>query len=329
MSRSEGIYNVSIHPRRLVCSWEPLSRGSSAPFSRYRCSMPKVNKPHGLISLKAQKRINNAIDWMLAQSEPKRYFSKAHGKHFKFRVNFLTLTLSAPQIHSDNEIKQRLLNNFLTQLRQKWKVRNYVWRAESQANGNIHFHIVCDKYVPWWQLRHTWNKIQNNLGYVDRFAERHGHHDPNSTDVHKVKKIRNLGGYLAKEISKNSRGAMYTPIKLVDGRYKPVYNPSEAPEIYPGELRLYRVIQGSLWNLSASLSRVRAASLVVYGRVEREMNKIISRFKGRHFSSDWFHVVNVPVKEWSAIADGALLQAYKSHMASLKSGISGQLALTV
>ncbi len=320
---------MSIHPRRLVCSWEPLQRRCLAPFPRFNNPLPVNNKPHGLISLKAQKRINNAIDWMLAQSEPKRYFSKAHNKHFKFRVNFLTLTLSAPQIHSDNEIKQRLLNNFLTQLRQKWGVRNYVWRAESQANGNIHFHIVCDKYVPWWQLRHTWNKIQNNLGYVDRFAERHGHNDPNSTDVHKVRKIKNLGGYLAKEISKNSKGAMYTPIVLKDGRYKPCFNPVEIPpEDYAG-IKLYRTIQGSLWNLSASLSRVRAASLVVYGRVEREMNKIISRFKDRHYSADWFHVVNVPVKEWSAIADGALLQAYKSHMASLKSGVSGQLALTV
>jgi len=291
--------------------------------------MPVDNKPHGLISLKAQKRINNAIDWMLAQSNPKRYFSKKHNKHFKFRVNFITLTLSAPQIHPDNEIKQRLLNNFLTQLRQKWKVRNYVWRAESQANGNIHFHIVCDKYIPWWQLRHTWNKIQNNLGYLDRFAEVHGHHDPNSTDVHKVKKVRNLGAYIAKEISKNSKGAMYTPIKLVDGRYKPVYNPVEVTEQPTSSVRLYRVIQGSLWNLSASLSRIRATSLVVYGQVEREMNKIISKFKDRHFSADWFHVVNVPVKEWAAVANGAMLQAYKAHLQSLQSSAHGQLALNV
>lgn len=291
--------------------------------------MPTHNKPHGMISLKAQKRINNAIDWMLAQSFPKRYFSKAHNKHFKFRVNFLTLTLSAPQIHSDNEIKQRLLNNFLTQLRQKWKVRNYIWRAESQANGNIHFHIVCDKYIPWWQLRHTWNKIQNNLGYVDRFAEVHGHHDPNSTDVHKVKKIRNLGAYFAKEISKNSKGAMYTAIKLKDGMFKPVFNPVDMSQRPASATVLYRTLQGKLWGLSTSLSRIRAASLVIYGRVEREMKKIISRFKDRHYSADWFHVINVPVKEWSAVADGALLQAYKSHLAMLRSGNSGQLALVV
>jgi len=291
--------------------------------------MPANNKPHGLISLKAMKRINNAIDWMLAQSDPKRYFSKAHNRHFKFRVNFLTLTLSAPQIHSDNEIKQRLLNNFLTQLRQKWGVKNYVWRAESQLNGNIHFHIVCDKYVPWWQLRHTWNKIQNNLGYVDRFAELHGHHDPNSTDVHKVKKIRNLGGYLAKEISKNSKGAMYTPIKLKDGKFKPVFNPVDIEQKPATNIPLYRTIQGSLWNLSSSLSRIKASSLVIYGRVEREMNMIISKFKDKHFSSDWFHIVNVPVKQWATVADGALLQAYKSHLAMLKSGARGQLAIPI
>ncbi len=291
--------------------------------------MPINNTPQGLISFKAKKRLNSAVDWMLAQSDPKRYYSKEHKRHFSFRLNFLTLTLSSAQIHSDNEIKQRLLNNFLTQLRQKWGVRNYIWKAEAQLNGNIHFHIVCDKFIPWWQLRQCWNRIQNNLGYVDRFAEVHGHHDPNSTDVHKLKKILNLGAYFVAELTKQSKGCLYTPIKQVDGKFQPIFNPVDI-ELNPiSDFKAYRVIQGKIWGLSTSLSRIRAATLVIYGRVEREMNLIISRFKDRHFSSDWFHVVNVPVKQWASVANGALLQAYKAHLAILKSGARGQFALPI
>ncbi|GAH86291.1 unnamed protein product, partial [marine sediment metagenome] len=47
----------------------------------------------------------------------------------------------------------------------------YVWRAEKQENGNIHFHFIVDNFIPWNELRNTWNRIQQNLGYISRFSE--------------------------------------------------------------------------------------------------------------------------------------------------------------
>lgn len=52
-------------------------------------------------------------------------------KHQK-TLKFVTLTLASDQIHSDNMIKEELLNQFLTELRQDYDLKNYLWKAEKQ-----------------------------------------------------------------------------------------------------------------------------------------------------------------------------------------------------
>lgn len=324
MSRTEGFYNVSIHPRALKCSWEPYDRIPRTRFSSSFNEIPERNRADGLISQKAQGRINSAIDWLLAQSKTKRVYDKKTKRSFNFRVNFLTLTLSAPQIHDDNLIKKKLLNTMLVHMRQKWGVKYYLWRAEAQANGNIHFHIACDKYIPWWQLRHYWNMVQNNLGYIDRFELKHGHRDPNSTDIHSVKKIRNLGGYLAKEISKNSKGVMYTGLMLKDGKLIPCYNPSLQILLPKSIEKMYRSIGGNLWNLSSILSQVKAKILVIADQVRDEIQAIKKAFQSKVISKDWYEVIYVPVKLWASVVKGTLWDTYQTHLCELRTGQSNQ-----
>jgi hypothetical protein len=99
---------------------------------------------------------------------------------------FVTLTLPSAQVHTDNTIKEKVLNPFI-----KWITANssetykqgpkkgqkkgfgvsiYFWRAEPQKNTNLHFHIIADKYVPWEAIREKWNHYCENLGYVSRYA---------------------------------------------------------------------------------------------------------------------------------------------------------------
>src|SRR5690554_5071199 len=60
---------------------------------------------------------------------------------------FITLTLSSKQVHDDNFIKRNLLNNFIIYMGRKFDMKNYLWKAEKQKNGSIHFHIVTDVYI--------------------------------------------------------------------------------------------------------------------------------------------------------------------------------------
>lgn len=81
----------------------------------------------------------------------------------------LTLTLSAAQAHTDQEIRRLLLGPFLQDLKRKHQAANYMWFAEKQGNGNIHFHIILDRFVPHESARRLWNKAQDRCGYVARY----------------------------------------------------------------------------------------------------------------------------------------------------------------
>ncbi len=241
----------------------------------------KNTEHKGVISKKADKRIKNAIDWLLYFSEPKTFFNRKFKKNYQFRICFVTLTLSAPQIHTDNEIKKEVLNQFLVEFRKKWKVKHYLWRAEPQKNGNIHFHIVCDKFIPWSELRSVWNRCQGKLGYVERFKAKHNHKNPNSTDIHSIKNIKNLSRYLAKYMTKNKQE---------------------------------REIEGRMWGLSQSLSQVKSATYKRDAWLMSEVRQIKEAFKKQVVVSDYVTCIYVSVKEWSKIVKGYLYQIFMGYL---------------
>lgn len=168
-----------------------------------RHELTRENHTGGKISYHARRRINKAISWLLFYSKQKKVYLQSIRKTVQFRINFITLTLSAPQTHSDQEIKSKLLNNFLTVFRQKYGAMHYMWKAERQKNGNIHFHIISDTFIHYATLQKEWNRIQETLGYISEFEKKHGHRDPHSTEVKAVRKVKNLKAYFAKYFLKD------------------------------------------------------------------------------------------------------------------------------
>ena len=163
----------------------------------------------GQIKAAHRRKVRKAVEWLVASSPKKRVYSKATGSYWYFRINFVTLTLSSRQIHCDKVIKRECFDKFIQAMKNSFKGVRYIWRAESQANGNVHFHLTTDKFLPYEWLRNVWNKMQNRLGYVDRFAAVHGHDNPNSTDVHSIKSVKNIAAYIAKYCTKEAK---YRPI---------------------------------------------------------------------------------------------------------------------
>jgi len=99
---------------------------------------------------------------------------------------FLTLTLPSEQVHDDREINRKCLQPFLATLKRVHGITHYFWRAEAQENGNVHYHILTDRYIAARDLQASWNRAINVLGYEDRYYERTGKVDPPSTDVHRM-----------------------------------------------------------------------------------------------------------------------------------------------
>lgn len=297
------------------------------------------NSQNGEISNKARNKIEHGLNWLLFLTKSKKAFSKKSGKYFNFKIMFTTLTLSSTQQHSDNFIKKNMLNQFLTEARQKWKADKYLWRAESQKNGRIHFHIVFDKFIPWEWIKATWNRIQEKYYYVSKYSrsqhnkykngfffdpnDKYGtsyakqkkrYHEgvangwfkPNSTDVHSIKKIRNIAAYLSKYCTKNPENLSTAELSESDNRY---YKTAKSGHV--------REIEGNLWNLSQSLSRYKTAVEIVDNEISDEIAVLTKHYAGKLKAYDYCSVFYISIKELKAVTSFALLTILDEYVSQM------------
>lgn len=237
------------------------------------------NRYQGQLTKKSISKMRKAIELLVAVSREQVTEDRREWRTVKHRITFVTLTLASSQGEvSDKAIKSELLNHFIISAKRKWGMNHYVWKAERQDNGNIHFHITTDVYIPYRELRNEWNRIQEKLGYVSEYrskfssmsyeqfkvySNRNGEipsqvikrryrdgcqanwTNPNSTDVHAVRSISNLAAYMVKYMVKQSK----------EGEF----------------------IDGKVWDCSMSLKRKVKCEFLVSG----EIDKILIRVKQR------------------------------------------------
>lgn len=213
-------------------------------------------------SIKSMTRLKNAVNWMLLFADKKRVFSKKDNKSFYFRLAFITLTLSDQQQHTDDIIKEKLLQPFLYWLSRYYNCL-YVWKAETQLNGNIHFHITIDTYVPWKSIRAKWNKLLSKLNYCKVNQDGSNDKGDAATQIKSVlseKKCANdIGGYMSK------KDRIAEADKKAIENHRSGYENSQVhckfnPELKPGEQdkQWYkRVVDGRLWGCSEALSNIK------------------------------------------------------------------------
>lgn len=235
-------------------------------YERKRLSAFKTK--NDLQSKHSQKRLQNAINWMLLFANEKRVYSKKpfinkkgiEQHNFKFRLAFITLTLSSAQAHTDYYIKEHMLQPFLYWLHRYYQA-TYTWKAEAQINGNIHFHITTDVFVHWRSIRAKWNSLQAAHNYKKVYQD--GSHDenPNSTDVHCVKNEKDVAKYLAAYCSKKSSITAKDWEKIKRLNITPqfvwcLWDEKLKPEAQD-KTWYKRTIAGRLWGCSEALSNIR------------------------------------------------------------------------
>lgn len=131
------------------------------------------------------------------------------------KLVFMTLTLSAEQQHDDNWIKRKLLNSFLIKMKTDYKVRYYLWRAEKQQNGRIHFHVILDHYIDKKDIQIEWNKIQRKHGYTENYEKKFGKTEPPSTHIREVTTEEQMIEYAIKYTSKKKKKENETDLKVM------------------------------------------------------------------------------------------------------------------
>jgi len=244
-------------------------------FEQFDSSFPRTDKQieneknltrgvfNGYMSPKTKSKVKKYLSTWI---ESGITISRSHLKDQLDKVpyfTFVTLTLPASQEHHDNVIKRKCLVPFISTLQRKFDVWHYFWRAEAQKNGNIHFHLIVDTFIDHSQLRVEWNKCINKLEYVDRFAMKFGHHNPNSTDIHSLKNVNSPASYVIKYCCKS------------DG---------------------YRKIEGRIHGCSDGLKSLNPYEDLIDSKTSKFIEKVSLDPKSKIFYGDDFTVIKCSVR---------------------------------
>lgn len=203
---------------------------------RQQANAPKRNKR--VISTTSRKRLKKVCELAGMSAEKQRIWREDRMRYEYFRLGFITLNLSHEEHNlTDVEYKKFLIDPFLDWLTKTVKVGMYIIRHELKKSGQIHSHLIIDKYIHYTDIRKKWNELQAKAGVIalyrgkfskmryseyERYRMRQGSkdkvkikkayargvatgwNDPNSTDVKQVSSITEISNYIAKYVGKTT-----------------------------------------------------------------------------------------------------------------------------
>jgi hypothetical protein len=115
----------------------------------------------------AQKRFNDALDNLVNifesadATDPGLLFYRSNGLTYLRRPVFLTLTVPRQKLQ-DKDVRKQCLKPLLDNLSKSYGLKLYIWRAEAQLRGDIHYHCVIDAFIRQENIRRLW------YGYLKR-----------------------------------------------------------------------------------------------------------------------------------------------------------------
>lgn len=156
----------------------------------------------GTLSKQTSRRIAHILQVWARTLYVNQYKNNPLGVKKNRNLVFITLTLSKKQTHDDLEIKRLLLNKFLIYMNRLYGMKNYLWKAEKQKNGNLHFHIITDTFINKHELNYEWDCIQYSHGYFSFKPFFVPKYESPSTRVEAVHSGEGVYAYMAKYVAK-------------------------------------------------------------------------------------------------------------------------------
>jgi len=253
--------------------------------SRANLTKKKLN---GYISSYTVSKIRSILDtWLSA------IMLRVDEKQDKYEQNkyfpvFITLTLCSVQKHDDKFVNRYLLQQFLEKYKYHTGAINIFWRAESQKNGNIHYHIIGDRFIKWQLIRKFWNDILENYGYIDEFEKENKHRNPNSTDVKGAKDVKDFVKYVLKYVSK---------------------------------VEEYRPLNCRLWGMTDSLRKVKSCTLDLDSKLSEEIGKVQKIKSTLTIKKDYVDVVLFRKSAIKWFDKSYINLCYKTYLRELYDGL--------
>lgn len=343
------IPTLSINPDNITfynqVHWYPFKPSKYSPEKdtinpniQYDHLLSSNRTPAGHVSKIAKRKMDKSISYLLLLNSKPKTVILPTGRKMQFKLSFVTLTLPSRQIHSDNEIKRVCLNSFLIEIQKYHGVNNFVWRAEKQDNGNLHFHIILDTFIGYNEIRNRWNRIVNKLGYVDRYqekmkkfysggfqvrkdliknwnekAQRKSYYanvktdfqNPNSTDVHSIRKILNLKAYFSKYMTKN-------PIKSDEKNKEKETDITRSGE----NSESTNVQQGRVWGASRKLQNISGTKIEIDNQTSDEFDDILAKVNPTVYSGNYYSVFHISFSQLRNFQNTSIFARFTKYLIS-------------
>lgn len=271
----------TLYNDRLVFHPRPFEKITRKIISKK--SIDNLQKPkfQGNIS-KCQARIirKKLTAWLSAVQEGGNQDQEI-GRRRKHYPVFLTLTLPAQQIHTDQEIKRLLLDPIIKNMKRNYDVQEYFWRAETQYNGNIHFHLILDRYIPYKEALKAWNKILDTHGYIDLFEKKHCHRNPNSVDIRGCESVDNFIKYVLKYALKDEKN------RKVQGRVYGMSDGLREINVYQGlmDTELLQELSNEQNKKSITVHRMDYSTIVLFNKefYSSKLSLLLNRYATSYY----------------------------------------------
>lgn len=186
--------SVNYYPRPGYClrveKWVKRRSMASEWFSQSD-EKKAVRYSPGQLSPNAHRKIKQSISWLGGTSKVQRCWSIKKQKWVRYRLSFVTLTVPFQGEITDKRIKQAL-NNFITLAKYRWDMYTFVWVAETQKRGELHFHFLANIFIHKTQLQQVWNRIAKRYGLIG------SHENPPSTRVNGILTHHSINNYMRK-----------------------------------------------------------------------------------------------------------------------------------
>ncbi len=296
------------------------TRRESAPSLGTEFDYQKKQSYSGVICEHSRKRLRRAINLLVAQADEKEAVHFKSNSTFKFKVNFITLTLPAVQGDvSDKYLKSKCLDPWIKTMKRRHGLHSYVWRAERQFNGNLHFHITTDTYLPYDSLRDVWNHQLSKCRIMADHISKHGHAHPNSTDVHSVQAIDNIAAYMVKYMSKSSTGHLEALNKHRATIGESPIIPSRHPfQQVPDQPAWDTPIDGKVWDCSKNLKSKDSAIAVIDSEIDAELREIQAHLPDNCLQAEHCYMIYFRGRDPATLLQGELLKLWNDYIFRIK-----------
>ena len=256
MSNQNNLYVpiVTVYESRIQVYERNLNRPAIKTKNNNREPKKMNNTYTGIMTKSGKKTIERRLTaWLLAMESYNntrihKYKTKPH------KPVFITLTLSDTQKHDDYFIKRNMLQVFLKDLNYNFGIVNYFWKAEKQKSGNIHFHILVDRFIEMGHIQEVWNRIQRKNGYTDKYQNEYGSHNPPSTHIEGQPSKGSICQYVMKYVSKHDSSQR---------------------------------VEGSVYRFSKSLLKIKPFSEIAMGSFADILSRYLSDNKHKIYANDF------------------------------------------